>query len=350
MQYKKLGKTDMQVSTICLGTMTWGCQNTEEQAHEQMDYALDQGINFFDTAELYAVPPQEETQGLTEKYIGSWFSKTKNRDKIILATKVAGQGLPWIDDGKPISASRVEKAVERSLSRLQTDYLDLYQLHWPNRPFPHFGNHHVGDLDHTKIDGGKEADSFLEILNALEKCKQAGKIKAFGLSNDSPWGIMKYLELARTNNLLEVTSVQNEFSMMYRHDDPYLAEVCVHENVSYLPYSPLVAGSISGKYKDGARPEGARWSLGIDKRPNQRDTETSNKAIQEYIKVADKHGLDMCQMALAWCYQQSFVTSTIIGATTMDQLKSNISANDIKLSDEILKDIDAVHNNFPVPY
>jgi len=350
MQYKNLGSTDMKVSHVCLGTMTWGCQNTEDQAHEQMDYALDQGVNFFDTAELYAVPPEEHTQGLTETYIGTWFAKTGNRDKVILASKVAGRGFPWIDNGDPISPARIEMAIERSLKRLQTDYIDLYQLHWPNYPYPHHGRHHAGVIDYTTIDGQKETEGMLAILHALDQAQKAGKIRAFGLSNDTPWGTMKYLELAKAHNLPRVASVQNEYSLIYRHDEPYLAEVCVHENVAYLPYSPLAAGSLSGKYLNGARPEGARWSLGRDSRKNQRDTDAAQAAIKAYIAVADKHGLDVCQMALAFCYQQPFITSTIIGATTMAQLKDDITAKDITLCQECLDDIQAVYVQYPIPF
>jgi aryl-alcohol dehydrogenase-like predicted oxidoreductase len=352
MKYNKLGQTDMSVSHVCLGTMTWGSQNTEVQAHEQMDYAVDQGINFFDTAELYAIPPEEHTQGLTEQYIGSWFAKTGKREDIILASKICGGevhfGIPWIDDAMVISPERVELAIERSLKRLQTDYIDLYQLHWPNYRYPHHGAHHAGAINHTAIDTAQAEDEFLNILRALDKSMKAGKIRSFGLSNDSAWGTMKYLELAKEHDLPRAASVQNEFSMLYRHDDPYLTEVCVHEEVAYLPYSPLAAGSLSGKYLDGARPDGSRWSL--DSRKNQRDTTAAQSAVRAYMDIASKHGLDMCQMALAFCYQQPFVTSTIIGATTLGQLKSNIDAKDIVLSDDIMNDIQAVYKQYPTPY
>ena len=350
MQYKKLGRTDMDVSHVCLGTMTWGCQNTENEAHEQMDYALDAGINFFDTAELYAIPPEKETQGLTEQYIGSWFAKTGNRDKVILASKACGNGFPYVHDGAKLGRQKINTALEDSLKRLQTDYIDLYQMHWPQYPYPHHGNHHAGDIDFTTINGAEETDRILEILETLSEAVKNGKIRAFGLSNDTPWGVMKYLELADKHALPRVASVQNEYSLLYRHDEPYLAEVCAHEDVSYLPYSPLAAGSISGKYLNGARPEGARWSLGKDNRPNQRDTKTASEAVKAYMNVAEKHGLDVCQMALAFCYQRNFVTSTIIGATTMEQLKSDVEAKDIHLSDEIINDIELVNRQYPVPY
>ncbi|PCI01031.1 MAG: aldo/keto reductase [Alphaproteobacteria bacterium] len=350
MKYNKLGRTDMKVSHVCLGTMTWGCQNTEDQAHEQMDYALERGVNFFDTAELYAVPLQEETQGLTEKYIGSWFAKTGNRDKVILASKAAGNGPSYIHDGVKLGRDKINTALDESLSRLQTDYIDLYQMHWPQYPYPHHGDHRAGDIDYKTINTAEETDRMLEILRTLDDAVKAGKIKSFGLSNDTPWGVMKYLELAKDHNLPRVASVQNEFSLMYQHDDPYLAETCVHEDVSYLPYSSLMCGALSGKYLDGARPKGARWSLGIDKGLNQRDTSAAQNAVKAYIAVAEKHGLDVCQMALAFCYQKSFITSTIIGATTMEQLKSNIDAKDLALSDDALSDLRKVYCEYPIPY
>ena len=351
MQYKKLGQTDIKVSHVCLGTMTWGCQNSEAEAHEQMDYAVDQGVNFFDTAELYAVPPEKHTQGLTESYIGTWFEKTGKRDDVILASKIAGAGLPWIDDGDIISPDRIEKAVDRSLSRLKTDYIDLYQLHWPNYPYPHHGRHHSGAINFTDIDGQKETEGFLAILRALKGQIEAGKIRHIGLSNDTPWGLMKYLELSKQYDLPRISSVQNEYSLLYRHDDPYLLEACTHENVSYLPYSPLAAGALSGKYLDGKKPKGTRWNIEEEMgRNNQRDKKTAHEAVKAYIALADKYGFDMCQMALAFCYQNPMITSTIIGATSMDQLKSNIGAKDIYLSDEVINDIQDIYKKYPIPY
>ena len=351
MKYNKLGKTDINVSHVCLGTMTWGCQNTESEGHEQMDYALEHGINFFDTAELYAVPPSPETQGLTEKYIGTWFKKTGNRDKVVLASKVAGSTIPWIHDGLPIGKEKIDLAIEGSLKRLQTDYMDLYQLHWPNYAYPHHGKHGAGKIDYTSMDAAQIEDNFLEILETLDGYVKSGKIRAFGLSNDTPWAVMKYIELSKKHNLPRVASIQNEYSLLYRGDEPYLAETCAHENVSYLPYSPLVCGAISGKYLGGKRPEGTRWAIEQEMgRQNQRATSTLDDAVQAYLDLANRHGLDVCQMALAFCYQQNFVTSTIIGATTMEQLKSNVEAKDITLSDDILNEIQKIYCGYPMPY
>lgn len=350
MKYNKLGQTDIEVTHVCLGTMTWGCQNTESEAHEQMDYAVEQGINFFDTAELYAIPPEEHTRGLTEKYIGTWFEKTGKRNDIVLASKACGNGFDYIHDGMKLGRKKIKRALDESLNRLKTDYIDLYQLHWPQYPYPHHGRHCANQIDYTNINTRKETDRFIEILQTLDDAQKSGKIRAFGLSNDTPWGVMKYLELSKTHDLPRVSSVQNEYSLLYQHDDPYLAEVCVNEGVSYLPYSALAAGSISGKYLDGARPRGARWSLGKDNRKNQRDTDAAQSAIREYMAIADKYNLDVCEMALAFCYQKSFVTSTIIGATSMDQLKSNINAKDLALSDDCLNDLHTVYKKYPVPY
>lgn len=359
MEYSKLGTTGLDVTRICLGTMTWGLQNTEAEAHEQMDYAFDRGINFWDTAEIYAVPPSAETYGKTETYIGTWFAKNPGkREKLILASKVVGRGLPhspvdgvgeWVR-GADHKADRknIEAAIDASLQRLQTDYLDLYQLHNPNRMNLHFGRHWGGEVDFTAMDREQEVTEFLEILETMQDLVKAGKIRHFGLSDDSPWAIMTYLRLAEKHGLLKIASIQNEYNLLYRPDENYLVETCVLEDVAYLPWSPLAGGVISGKYLDGARPAGSRWSL--DNRPKQRDTKTCHDTVCAYMAVAQKYGLDVCQMALKWCDLRPFVTSTIIGATTMDQLKSNIDAFDLELSEEVLKDIDAVYRQYPAPF
>ncbi len=349
MQFSKLGTSGLNVSRVCLGTMTWGMQNTEAEGFEQMDYAVTQGINFFDTAEMYAVPPSAETYGKTETIIGNWFKKRGKRDDIILASKVAGPGQPWVRDGRAkIDGKNIALAIEDSLKRLQTDYIDLYQLHWPNRPFPHFGKNNAGEIDFTAANAQRETDSFLDVLGALGKAVTDGKIRYVGLSNDTPWGIMKYLELAERHQLPRMTSIQVEYNLLKRSDDPYMAEVCAMEDVAYLPWSPLAQGMISGKYLNGARPAGARWT--VDSRQPWRDTPDANAAVKAYMDVAKKHGLDVCQMALKFVDKQSFVTSTIIGATNLEQLKTDIDAFDLELSADVLADIDAVYRQYPIPY
>lgn len=349
MDYTKLGSTDIKVSRCCLGTMTWGRQNTEEEGHEQMDYALAQGVNFWDTAEMYAVPPTPDTYGKTETIIGTWLAKNKKRDEIILASKIAGPGYAWIRQGKnKIDRTNIELAIDESLRRLQTDYIDLYQLHWPNRPFPHFANGRAGSLTFTDVDTTEQEENFLEVLRTLDELIKAGKIRHIGLSDDSAWGISKYIELSKNHSLPRMVSIQNEFSILCRRDDPYVAETCVREQVAYLPWSPLAQGMVSGKYKGGARPEGTRWS--IDDRELFRDTPSAHAAVDAYKDVAQKHGLDVCQMALKWCDKQPFVTSTIIGATKMDQLKTNIAAFDLEISNDVMEDIQAVYKQYPLPY
>ncbi len=352
MEYSKLGKTGLDVSRVCLGTMTWGRQNNEAEGHEQMDYALEQGVNFWDTAEIYAVPPLPETYGKTEEIIGMWFAKNPSkREDIILASKIGGTGVPWVREGAPITGKEIMPSVDASLKRLQTDYIDLYQLHWPNRPFAHFCQNHAGMLDYTNVNAAKVEDNLLDILRGLDDAVKAGKIRHAGLSDDSPYGIMKYLHLADKHDLPRMQSIQNEYSLINRSDDPYIAEVCALEEVAYLPWSPLATGMLSGKYANGAMPEGARWNFEVeDGRPLSRRTEEANKAVDGYLGVAKKHGLDVCQMALKFIDKQNFVTSTIIGATSMEQLKTDIDAFDIELSDEVMSDIDKVYRQFPIPF
>lgn len=347
MEFRNLGRTGLRVSSICLGTMTWGSQNSEAEGHEQMDYALDQGINFFDTAELYPVPPAAETQGLTEKYVGTWFAARKNRDKIILASKMVGTGLAWIRSGDtPINRQSLTQALEGNLKRLQTDYIDLYQLHWPNRAHYHFGG--VWNFDAARNDAAKEKEDFLEILETLAGFIKQGKIRHFGLSNDTAWGVMQYLKLAEQHDLPRIASIQNEYNLTCRIFEPDLSEISLMEDVSLLAYSPLSTGAISGKYLNGQIPEGSRRSL--KQRHNHRANPVADAAITDYIEVAKKHSLDVCQMALAFGLSRPFMTSVIIGATNMDQLRSNIAAKDIKLSTEVLADIELVRRKYPIPY
>jgi len=346
MRYNKLGRTGLKVSAICLGTMTWGRQNTLEEGHEQMDYAHDQGINFFDTAEMYAVPPLPETYGKTEEIIGEWFAKTGKRDQIVLASKIAGQGLPWVRGGKNIiDRKNILEAVEGSLKRLQTDYIDLYQLHWPNRGHYHFGNYWSFA---PKFSAGEQEENFIEVLETLGELIKCGKIRHAGLSNETAWGTMRYLELAEKHGLPRMVSIQNEYSLLYRTFEPDLAEMALSEDIGLLAYSPLGGGMISGKYLDGARPPGTRWATG--KRILHRDTPYSDEAVRAYIMIAEKHGLDVCQMANAFVNTQPFVTANIIGATSMEQLKSNIASIDITLSPECLRDIATLRQQFPMVY
>ena len=347
MQKRRLGRTDLFVSELCLGTMTWGSQNTQDDAFEQMDYALTQGINFFDTAELYPVPPAAETYASTEEMIGAWLQERKCRNDIILATKIAGPGLPWIRNGTArLDRTNVIAAVEASLKRLKTSYIDLYQLHWPNRPHYHFGQHWA--FNPSSVDPKAEIDSFHEVLETLHDLIRLGKIRHVGLSNESAWGVMRHLRLSDEKRLPRIVSIQNEYNLTCRLFEPDLSEVSLHEQVSLLAYSPLSTGAISGKYLNGALPEGSRRTL--PQRNVHRANPMTDMAITAYINVARKHHLDVCQMALAFVLSRPFVTSAIIGATRMEQLKSNIGAVKVQLSAETLRDIEAVHRQFPVPY
>ncbi|MBL4783685.1 MAG: aldo/keto reductase [Porticoccaceae bacterium] len=346
MKYKKLGRTELDVSLIGLGTMTWGRQNTQDDGFEQMDYALEQGINFFDTAEMYAIPPSADTCGKTETIIGNWFESRKNRDKVILASKIAGPALPWIREGKyQIDKKNVLLAVEDSLTRLKTDYIDLYQLHWPNRGSYHFGQR----WDYNpSFDKQEVEDNFVEVLETLQQLIQDGKIRHIGLSNETAWGTSKWLELAEKLGLPRMASIQNEYSLMARHFEPDLSEIAIHEDCGLLAWSPLTRGMISGKYLNGAIPEGSRFS--IETRVEHRACPHTDATIEAYIALAKQHDLDVCQMALAFVNQQPFVTSNLIGATTMEQLKSNIASIDIELSQDVLDGIKAIRRQHPMPF
>lgn len=353
MRVRKLGMTDIDVTEICLGTMTWGTQNTEAEAHEQMDYALAEGVTFWDTAELYPVNPASgETYGRTEQYIGTWFAKTGNRDKVVLASKVAGPGRPYIRDGEGFTTSGMKDALHDSLKRLQTDRIDLYQLHWPQRGSYHFGQnwHYAGPGSSLEQqDTGHVIENMHQTLDVLGSFVKEGKVRAIGLSNESAWGMMTYLQLAKKYSLPKIASLQNEMSLMYRLNDLDVAETCLRENIALLPYSPLAAGWLSGKYYGGARPENSRLSM-PHYASNQRLTVQAQKAADAYTDLAKKHGLDPAQMALAWTLTQPFVTSTIIGASSMAQLKTNIEAKDVVLSREVMEGIHQVRQLYPMPY
>ncbi|WP_159246667.1 NADP(H)-dependent aldo-keto reductase [Tenacibaculum maritimum] len=344
MKYTTLPNTTIKVSKICLGTMTWGKQNTEAEGHEQMDYALEQGVNFFDTAELYSVPATPETYGATEKIIGSWFKKTGNRDKVILASKIAGGGDYTAHIRKDgFSKRAIAEAIENSLQRLQTDYIDLYQLHWPERGVNCFG---VRDYPYKTT--AKEAENHLKILETLNSFVKQGKIRQIGLSNETPWGTMKYLQTAEQHNLLKPVTIQNSYSLIHRAYEYGMSEVSLRENIGLLAYSPLAQGVLSGKYLDGKTPEGARGTL-FPRFIARYTSEGSQKAVREYQRIAVKNGLTLSELALAYINQLPFVTSNIIGATKMSQLKENINSIHIELSSEILNEIEAIHALIPNP-
>lgn len=345
MQYRKLGRTNLDVSLIGLGTMTWGKQNTQADGFEQMDYALERGINFFDTAEMYAIPPSPETYGTTETIIGNWFQERGNRDKVILATKITGPGLAWIRDGDIINRDNVIRAVEDSLTRLKTDYIDLYQMHWPNRGSYHFGKT-WGFA--PKFDAQQEQDNFLEVLKTYQELIQQGKIRHVGLSNETAWGTQKWLQLAEQHELPRMASIQNEYSLLCRYFEPDLSEIALAEDCGLLAWSPLTRGIISGKYLNGAKPAGAR--LTIETRAEHRNGPILDAAVERYIALANEHDLDVCQMALAFVNQQPFVTSNLIGATSMEQLKTNIDSIDVSLSDEVLAGIEAIRREYPAVF
>ncbi len=343
MKYTTLPHTDIKVSKICLGTMTWGNQNNEKEGHEQMDYALDKGVNFFDTAELYSVPANAETYGATEEIIGTWFKKTGNRDKVVLATKIAGAGDYTAHIRKDgFSKRAIVEAVEGSLKRLQTDYIDLYQLHWPER-----GVNCFGVRDYPYKTSAKEAENHLEILETLHDFVKQGKIKHIGLSNETPWGTMKYLQASAQHNLPRPVTIQNSYSLIHRSYEYGMSEVSLREGIGLLAYSPLAFGVLSGKYVGGKKPEGARVTLF----PNfsRYSSVQSEAAVVAYQNIAEKHGLSLTQLALAYVNQLPFVTSNIIGATKMEQLKENIESINVVLSEDILQEIEQVHNEMPNP-
>ncbi|KZY71391.1 aldo/keto reductase [Oleiphilus sp. HI0067] len=330
--------------------MTWGVQNSQLDASKQIEYAISRGINFIDTAEMYAVPPSPETYGKTEKIIGNWISaNSQKRKDLVIATKIAGNGLPWIRNGADITGEAIIASVDASLKRLQTDYIDLYQLHWPNRTSPHFAKHWPGKITFTDVDTEHHSNEMLQILQALNDCVQAGKIRFCGLSDDTPWGINEYLCLAEKHSLPKMTSIQNEFSLLHTKDWPYLIENCVHQDVAYLPWSPLGGGVLSGKYIDGKRPEGSRWSMS-QRNGLFRDSEQVQQSVKRYIEIANQHNMTPSQLALAWCDQVDGVTSTIIGATTHEQLEEDIDAFNMTLSDDTLKEIASVIKDYPMPF
>lgn len=343
MKYTILPNTTLKISKLCLGTMTWGQQNTETEAHEQLDYAIEKGINFIDCAEMYPVPANAETQGRTETYIGTWLAKKKNRKELILTSKISGPSGNMGHIRKPLDFSKksLEDAVDKSLKRLQTDYIDLYQLHWPERNTNYFGER---DYSHKETEDWN--DNFSEVLGHLEGFVKAGKIGYIGLSNENPFGVMRCIEESRKGKL-KIISVQNPYNLVNRKDEIALTEILLRENIGYLVYSPLGFGTLTGKYLNGKATENSR--INQFKQYSRYSSKQAFEATEKYYKIAQKYNLNFAQMSLAFILQQKFVTAPIIGATSIEQLSENIESINVNLSKEILKEIDAVHNQIPNP-
>jgi aryl-alcohol dehydrogenase-like predicted oxidoreductase len=346
MQMNRLGRSALRVSQYCLGTMTWGSQNSEAEAHAQIDLALEHGVNFIDTAEMYPTTPlSPETCGETERIIGAWLAKSGRRGEIVLATKITGAGNQSVGrNGAPISPETVRIALEGSLRRLQTDHVDLYQLHWPNRGSYHFRQSWTYD---PSGQARGEPERMLAILETLGALVNEGKIRTIGLSNDTAWGTAKFLELAEAHGLPRVATIQNEYSLLYRPFDLDLAELCHHEEVSLLAYSPLAAGLLSGKYLEGTVPPGSRAS--INPTLHGRRTEAAAAAVAAYAALARAHGLEPAQLALAFCASRPFMGSVILGATSLDQLRTDLGAAEVTLAPEVMDGIAAIFRRFPAP-
>ncbi|MFL9830234.1 NADP(H)-dependent aldo-keto reductase [Flavobacterium sp. ST-87] len=343
MKYTVLPDTDIKVSKICLGTMTFGQQNTEADGHAQMDYAVANGVNFFDTAEMYSVPAREETYGSTEKILGTWFKKSGKREEIVLASKIAGPNpnFSYMREKNDFSPASLNYALDKSLQRLQTDYIDLYQLHWPERKTNFFGKRgFVAENDAWE-------DNIRLVLETLDGFVKEGKIKHIGLSNETPWGIMRFLEESKYHNLPKIKTVQNPYSLLNRQFEVGSAEICIRENIGLFAYSPMAFGTLSGKFLAGENHPNARIKL--FPQFSRYSSAQSTEATKQYVAIAEKHGLSAAQMALAFVNQQAFVTSNIIGATTLEQLKENIASIDLVLSEEIINEINAVHAVIPDP-
>ncbi|MFH4621027.1 NADP(H)-dependent aldo-keto reductase [Vibrio furnissii] len=342
MQYTKLPHSSLEISKLCLGTMTFGEQNTQADAFSQLDYALERGINFIDTAEMYPVPPKAETQGKTEAFIGNWLEKSGKREKVVLATKVAGpRNVPYIRDNMALDHRHIHQAIDDSLSRLKTDYIDLYQLHWPQRQTNTFGQ-----LNYPYPDKQEEV-TLIETLEALSDLVRMGKVRYIGVSNETPWGLMTYLCLAEKHDLPRMVSIQNPYNLLNRSFEVGLSEISHHEGVKLLAYSPMAFGVLSGKYLNGARPTGARCSL--FERFQRYFTPQGLQATEAYVNLAREFGLDPAQMALAFVNQRPFVAANIIGATNLQQLKSNIDSLELELSEELLLKIQEIGTRYSNP-
>ncbi|MDC0736851.1 aldo/keto reductase [Cognatishimia sp. SS12] len=347
MKRNRLGRTDIEVSALCLGTMTYGTQTPIEDAHQQMDMALTAGIDFWDTAEMYPVNPvAAEHQGRSEEFIGSWFEKSGRRNEVILATKHSGEGMKIVRDGAPISSATIPEAIDGSLKRLKTDYIDLYQFHWPNRGSYMFRKNWT--FDPSDQPRAETLDNMADCLEALQKEVARGRIRAFGLSNESAWGMAQWVRLAEEMGAPRAASIQNEYSLLCRLYDTDLAELSHQEDVGLMAFSPLATGLLTGKYQGGAVPEGSRLSIGrnLGGRMNDRTLPIT----QLYLDLAARHDLDPVHMALAWCMQRPFMMSAIFGATTAAQLEHIIAGKDLVLSDAVMREIDQIHQSAPAPY
>lgn len=345
MKYRELGRTGVKVSRLCLGTMTFGQQNSEAEGHAQMDYAVARGINIFDAAEIYPIPPKPETQGRTESIIGTWLAARQSRDRVLIATKAAGRSakFDWLRKDGSLSrqnATQLMEAAEQSLKRLKTDYIDLYQLHWPDRPMRVFEG-----LDYVHLEGASHPID--EILGALGRLVADGKVRLVGLSNETPWGVMSFLRAAERHGLPRIVSIQNAYNLVNRAFEMGLSEIAYREQVSLLAYSPLGQGYLSGKYEGGALPPGSRKTL--FNRLGRYEKGNGPRAISTYIATARRHGLDPTQLAIAYAVSRPFVTSVIIGATTMEQLKTDVDAAYLTLSEDVLADIEQIHLDTPNP-
>ena len=347
MRKKRLGRTDIMVSEFCLGTMTWGTQTQPDEAHEQIDRALEEGVNFIDTAEMYPVNPiTKPTIGRTERIIGIWLDDRFKREKIVLATKHSGEGLQAVRDGAPISSKTISQAIEGSLRRLKTDYIDLYQFHWPNRGSYMFRKNWAYDPSGFSRDA--IIQDFEDCMGALQAEVQRGTIRAFGLSNESAWGTMQWLEAAKRTGGPRPAAIQNEYSLLCRLFDTDLSEVSVLEDVGLLAFSPLATGLLTGKYQNGAKPEGSRMTVSPEL--GGRNTNRAVAAVDAYLDIATRHGVDPVHMALSWCRSRPFMTSVIFGATTVEQLDRILKAAEVFISKEIVQEINEAHRNHPAPY
>jgi len=344
MKFNKLGHTNLNVSLICLGTMTWGEQNNQQEAFKLMDYATDQGVNFFDTAEQYAAPSTKESYGKTETIIGNWFKEQNNRDKVILSTKISGPGKPWIRGGSlQYTKKNITIALENSLKRLKTDYIDIYQLHWPER-----NTNYSKKLVYNFYEKEGAWNNIESILLVLKKFIEQGKIRFIGISNETAWGLLKFLELSKLHDLPRIASIQNLYNLLNRSYESDLAEISIREQIGLLAYSPLAFGTLTGKYRNYQKPKGSRLQL-FENNFVSYSGKLSSLAIEKYFRIAKKYNISLAQLSLAFVNRQSFVTSSIVGATTINQLKENIDSINIDLNSEIIEEINLVYKNNPNP-